>query len=349
MDQPQRIRVRGDENVPPSFHANKAIHQRNKSTSALSLMAQNAKNGNAIISRRAFGDLSNAKPICDDSVLPGKPAVQVTNNKHALAQPAQRPLSMSGMKGVLNNVASKPVNPAGKAQATATQNNVKRTNVVFRDQLEPVVEKEPSKEGIITTQPARCDERLNAKEIARNIVDKDDDDEKQEYFDLPSEDSAIKEYISENSRQWSAMLPPQVEPTKPAPAVANVGKPRALHVEPLANAGIGSIEYRSQDATAPALSEVEDSEDEETRGHSFRTENTTGGTTTVIYPRSTAAIKHELLQAQSIVEANQTEEEIEEDFYDSSMVAEYSTEIFEHLRYKEVWFCVNQFSMDIQY
>jgi hypothetical protein len=69
----------------------------------------------------------------------------------------------------------------------------------------------------------------------------------------------------------------------------------------------------------------------------------------VIYPRSTAAIKHELLQAQSIVEANQTEEEIEEDFYDSSMVAEYSTEIFEHLRYKEVWFCVNQFSMDIQY
>ncbi|GLI74077.1 B-type cyclin [Penicillium ochrochloron] len=325
---PQRIRVRGDENVPPSFHANKAVHQRNKSTPALSLMAQNAKNGNVNTRRTFGGDLSNAKLISDDSALPGKPAVHATDKKPALAQPAQRPLSMSGVKGLLNNVASKPVNPAGKANSTAPTNNIKRTNVVFRDQLEPVVEKEPSKE-VITTQPARHTERPHGKETAQSHVEKDDEDEDQEYFDIPSEDSASEPQISEVNRPKREMLPTKAEIVKAAPAAANMGKPRARSERPRRNSYDDSSDY-------PAGSEVEYSEDEETRVYRFRGETTTGSTTTMIYPRATAAMEREIMQAQSIVEANQTEEEIEEDFYDPSMVAEYSTEIFEYLREKEL-------------
>lgn len=313
--------------MAPSFHANKAIHQRNKSTPALSLMAQNAKDGNGN-ARRVFGDLSNAKTILDDSGLPGKPAV--IDTKPALSQPAQRPLSTSGVKGLLNHIASKPVNPAGKAQATAPKNNVKRANGVFRDQLEPVVEKEPSKEVIASTQPARRDERCNGKETVRNPIEKKYGDEEQEYFDIPSEDFATEVQTGEGGQQH-----------KQAPAAPNVGKPCALPQLPLSLSYDGGSEYPTQDVTGPALSEFEESEDEETRGYPFRTENTTGGTTTVIYPRATAAMKREILQAQSIVEANQTEEEIEEDFYDSSMVAEYSTEIFDYLRSKEVRFDFN--------
>ncbi|CEJ58251.1 Putative G2/mitotic-specific cyclin cdc13 [Penicillium brasilianum] len=331
---PQRIRVRGDENALPSFHANKAIHQRNKSTPALSLMAQNAKNGNAN-TRRAFGDLSNAQPIRENSALPGKPATQGADTKPALSQPAQRPLSMSSAKGFLNNLASKPVNPAGKAHVTAIKNSAKNTNVVFRDQLKPVAEKETSKEVIITTQPARSDERPNGKETERDLARENDEEEEQEYFDVPSEGST-EAHIAEHSRQNREMIPSQAEATKPIPAATDVGEPRALPSIPVSNSFDGSYDNRAPEVTGPAMSEVEDSEDEDPRSYLSRTENTTGGTTTMIFPRATAAMKREILHAQSFVEANQTEEEIEEDFYDSSMVAEYSTEIFEYLRYKEI-------------
>lgn len=315
--------------MPPSFHANKAVHQRNKSTPALSLMAQSAKNGTANTCRTFGGDLSNAKLISDDSALPGKPAMLATNKKPALAQPAQRPLSMSGVKGLLNNVASKPVNPAGKANTTALTNNTKRNNVVFRDQLEPIVEKEPSKEVTTTTQAARHSERPHGKQTAQSHVEKDDEDEEQEYFDIPSEDSASEPQTKEVNRP--EMLPTKAEIVKAAPVAANVGKPRARSERPRRNSYDDSSDY-------PAGSEVEYSEDEETRVYRFRGETTTGSTTTMVYPRATAAMEREILQAQSIVEANQTEEEIEEDFYDPSMVAEYSTEIFEYLREKEVCF-----------
>ncbi|KAJ5227315.1 uncharacterized protein N7469_007321 [Penicillium citrinum] len=46
--------------------------------------------------------------------------------------------------------------------------------------------------------------------------------------------------------------------------------------------------------------------------------------------------KRQMLQAKSIVDESRTEEEIIEDFFDSSMVAEYSSEIFLHLRQKEI-------------
>lgn len=319
------MRVRGDENAVPSFHANKAIHQRNKSTPALSLVAQNAKDGNGN-ARRVFGDVSNAKQIRDDSGLPGKPAI--VDTKPALAQPAQRPLSTSGVKGLLNHIASKPVNPAGKAQHNTHKNNAKRVTGVFRDQLEPVVEKEPSKEVIVTTQPARRDERI---ETVRSHVEKSHEDEDQEYFDLASEEFATEVKTSESEEQ-----------RKQAPAAPNEGKPRALPNLPLSLPYDEISGYTTQDVAGPVLSELDESEDEDTRGYPFRTDNTTGGTTTVIYPRATAAMRREILQAQTFVEANQTEEEIEEDFYDSSMVAEYSTEIFQYLRSKEASFDFHQ-------
>ncbi len=322
------MRVRGDENAVPSFHANKAIHQRNKSTPALSLVAQNTMDGNGN-ARRVFGDVSNAKQIRDDSGLPGKPAI--VDTKPALAQPAQRPLSTSGVKGLLNHITSKPVNPAGKARHNTHKNNAKRVTGVFRDQLEPVVEKEPSKEVIVTTQPARRDERSDGIETVRSHAKKSHEDEDEEYFDLASEEFATEVKPGESEEE-------RVQ----APAAPNEGKLRALPKLPLSLPYDEISGYTTQDVAGPVLSEPDESEDEDTRGYPFRTDNTTGGTTTVIYPRATAAMRREILQAQTFVEANQTEEEIEEDFYDSSMVAEYSTEIFQYLRSKEASFCFYQ-------
>ncbi|KAJ5587060.1 uncharacterized protein N7459_002825 [Penicillium hispanicum] len=307
---PQRIRVRGDENVPPSsFHANKAIHQRNKSTPALNVLAQGAKNG----TRRAFGDVSNTKDVVrssrDDSALVGKPTLQVVDNKAPLSQPAQRPMSVSGLKGLLNNVTAKPMNPAGKAQPASK--STKRSNVVYRDQLQPVAERESSKEANhVRSAP---------------------------HTGLPQETvSGNVKNIEKEGKLTTAVTH--------GPIVDNLGCELVV-----AESDITLSDTEESKAKAPAkhavpvTSDPEEywDEDEENDsylalGFPFRADNTTGGTITVIFPRITVGTKREILRAKSIVEAAQTEEEIMEDFYDSSMVAEYTSEIFLHLRTKEL-------------
>jgi hypothetical protein len=66
--------------------------------------------------------------------------------------------------------------------------------------------------------------------------------------------------------------------------------------------------------------------------------NTTANLTTSLIPMVNKRIRIELAECKKIVEAARTPEEIEEDKYDTSMVAEYSEEIFEYMREMEVSF-----------
>lgn len=67
-----------------------------------------------------------------------------------------------------------------------------------------------------------------------------------------------------------------------------------------------------------------------------RGENTTGGTTALLFPVITAKVRKELAAAKEEVEASRTEEDIEDESWDTSMVAEYGDEIFEYMRELEV-------------
>ncbi|KAJ5106684.1 hypothetical protein N7456_003359 [Penicillium angulare] len=303
---PQRIRVRGDENVPPALHNNKTIHQRNKSMSALNV-TQGAKNGN----RRAFGDVSNTKEFSrasrDDSALNSKPGLQVSE-KPALSQPAQRPMSVSGVKAALNNVTAKPINPAGKAQPLKT---AKRSNPIFRDNhLEPVAEKESSKEAA----PVRSTRRSESTVEEEPSKDMKKIQEEKSNAIVSEQADTRYEKPATNSLESDATLSDGVEESKAPAAAASAKQIALIPSEP-------EEYWEDEDSqTAPSLS---------------RTDNTTGGTTTIIYPRFSAATKRQILQAKHIVEATRTEEEYIEDFYDSSMVAEYSSEIFLHMRNKE--------------
>jgi G2/mitotic-specific cyclin 3/4 len=86
--------------------------------------------------------------------------------------------------------------------------------------------------------------------------------------------------------------------------------------------------------------EEEEAYDEQgyTTAHSYRSrgENTTGGATTVLFPKVTNKIKKELAIAKDIVENARTAEEIEDEAWDTSMVAEYGDEIFSYMRELEV-------------
>ncbi|KAJ6036640.1 hypothetical protein N7540_000919 [Penicillium herquei] len=299
---PQRIRVRGDENVPPTLQNNKAIHQRNKSMSALNA-TQDTKTG----TRRAFGDVSNVKKLSqvsrDDSTVFKKPITEVSGEP-ALSQPAQRPASMSGLKNLLTNVTSKPVNPAGKAQTSKT---IKRSNAVFRDQLEPVVEKETSKENA-TAHSVR---ETNPKTEGR----------------VPSKETR------DISKKEIPVLPVAEEKADQDDYV--VIESDAIHSEP---EDFNTAASLKQTTTTHLASEPDEYwEDEVSHDASAsRMDNTTCSTTAIMYPMSSSNTRGQILQAKKIVEASRTPEEVEEEAWDPSMVAEYDTEIFLHLRNKEV-------------
>lgn len=78
-----------------------------------------------------------------------------------------------------------------------------------------------------------------------------------------------------------------------------------------------------------------------TTAHSYapRGDNTTGGVTTVMFPpRITNKGQAELEAARHIVESGRTAEEIQEDAWDVSMVAEYGDDIFRYMKEQEVRF-----------
>ncbi|KAF2233424.1 hypothetical protein EV356DRAFT_209909 [Viridothelium virens] len=76
--------------------------------------------------------------------------------------------------------------------------------------------------------------------------------------------------------------------------------------------------------------------------------NTTGGVTVVLNPKVTARVERELAAAKEIVESSRTEEDIEDEAWDTSMVAEYGDEIFQYMRTLEERMRPNPHYMDNQ-
>ncbi|KAI9678537.1 MAG: hypothetical protein M1817_005594 [Caeruleum heppii] len=86
----------------------------------------------------------------------------------------------------------------------------------------------------------------------------------------------------------------------------------------------------------------------EAQTHRSRGDNTTGGVTTVVLPKVTAKVKKELAAAKDIVESARSQDDIEAEEWDTTMVAEYSDEIFEYMRELEIKMLPNAHYMDNQ-
>ena len=72
------------------------------------------------------------------------------------------------------------------------------------------------------------------------------------------------------------------------------------------------------------------------RSFKSRTDNTTGNATTVLFPKATLKSKREIAAAKDLIEGSKTVEEIEDEAWDTTMVAEYGDEIFGYMRDLEV-------------
>lgn len=366
--QPQRIRVRGDENAPMAFAANKTLHQRNKSATALAGTFQNGPPKNNGPRRAAFGDVSNtANPVHgsrDGAALAGKkqitkgaanPTVKIPERKsNVLAQPPQRPTSVSNLKGILNQpkAQQKLLEPAGKqttlSQQTANTRKTlnKRGTTIFKDPAQSMNEIKDEVTASKETKPHASDvstEDILRPSTALSLDDKEGEDNAaqvplenlQEHYD--ADDCAVMKSDSIDAEAETSFTADENDCNAQKLEESKLHESHAVvhshpHSVPLPEHEQEPEEYWNDE-------EDENEEDDgyvTARSYRSRGDNTTGGITAVLFPKYNQQVRRELALAKEIVEATRPEEDVEDEFWDTSMVAEYSDEIFDFMKEQEV-------------
>lgn len=412
--QPQRptrtLRVYGDENALPTTAAQKTLHQRNKSSPSLSTMLQ-AGGLKAAAKRTAFGDVSNtaniSRPSKDDSVIGGKGDYSITEKAIPTLQdkkttsflrPAQRPISVSGMKGLLNNVthsANQPlvkqplvelqqslqsINPAANTRKIVT----KKSTGVFKDTVLAQPEQSaldlqkplpstaplaPVHHELLPRQQTKQPEgfQVAQPQLTRKPSRHVTKPESQEATAGPSAVQASSEepavlrsdgiYIDDHGqvRLYDYEDPVEhVEVARPAEKEVSVITElpkqdiRAVLDPVLVNQPKNTQTEPARKSTLALVSELEESWDDEAEENydeegyvtapSFKSrgENTTGGVTTVLLPKVNQKAKREIAAAKDLIEGSKTVEELEDEAWDTTMVAEYGEEIFGYMKDLEV-------------
>ncbi|KAK4694227.1 G2/mitotic-specific cyclin 3/4, partial [Lecanoromycetidae sp. Uapishka_2] len=424
--QPQRptrtLRVYGDENILPTTAAQKTLHQRNKSSPSLSTTLQ-AGGLKMAAKRTAFGDVSNtanlSRPSKDDSVVGGKGGYSITEKviptlqdkkTTSFLRPAQRPISVGGIKGLLNNVTNSINPPSVKQPLVELEQSVQTTNqaaqtrkvvtkkstAIFKDTglaqpeqtaLEP--QKPPPSVALLApvhrellprqrhmqTEVSQVPQPPLTCKPSEPITSSDLQKARTEpsAVQASSEEPPVLRsdgiYVDD---QGQVRLYDYEEPTEPIevarPAekevVVNEENPkqdirRAL--DPiLANQPTNTRPEPISKSTLAPVSEPEEYWDDEAEenfeeegyatARSFRSrgENTTGGATTVLFPKVNQKAKKEIAAAKDLIEGSKTAEELEDEAWDTTMVAEYGEEIFGYMKDLEIKMLPNAHYMDNQ-
>lgn len=393
-----------DENAVPAAAQAKSLHQRNKSTSALSTLAQygGVKPGSK---RTVFADVSNtvrtAQPAKDDMILPAKGtydlakkaaevSVQEFTKSTALLRPAQRPLSAITTKNAVNNP---PTNASAAPKLEVADSSIaanirkvlsKRSTTIFKEPSPPVEElphlsdvKETRSRALTapiqhTLPPVRENPvpetgEEQAKSITTETVVVTVTDAKQNAPEETGRDAFADASTTLVESIKDSSIPTETDEQRSYPhAEASSGSHDAYHSAPVHSHD--QVEYlqtleeqailveyerneelarlQSQGQPRPEPEEYWEEEEEEeyyeadgyttARSLPSRGDNTTGGVTIVLAPRVTARVERELVAAKEFVESTKTAEDIEDEAWDTSMVAEYGDEIFDYMRQLEV-------------
>ncbi|KAK0130034.1 hypothetical protein ONS96_000572 [Cadophora gregata f. sp. sojae] len=308
--------------------------------------------------RKAFGDVSNtvrAPVVHDDSAIPSKQIHEIfkpiipLDTKPTLLRPAQRPLNTAASKIALNTTTSAdpisnpitskvPLSDTRQLPAPPKRTLSKKATTIYKDEdsenVAPQINvKTVARQDVSVIAPVHQSletrkshaQMQQAPQAARNMVPSypsvsDNNTSDAVYQDAAESQvgGAIEQYVAyEEVRASAVVLDPYAAGT-----------------------------YREQ-RKLPALPEPEEywEDDEEevydeqgyTTAHSFRSRgDTTGGVTTVLAPKVTLNVRRELAAAKHAVESARTMEEIEDEAWDTSMVAEYGDEIFAYMRELEV-------------
>lgn len=298
--------------------------------------------------RSAFGDLSNTAGTIPSHNIPanglGKYAVTAAKTttkmvpykddnkentvkngirKDAFLRPAQRPS---------NGVKTFSAGQSFPSQPVAKQNGARKSTLVYNDDQQQkhqsLSRQYRSQPQLKSTEPPVL-RRSQSKHVMQEFSSNNADDDIDE---APYEDA-----VEEFPREAEANIPSWVAVSgMPGP----IGPPIDAEMEPLR-----PVHVSGSGPSLPEPEEYWDDDDEEelydeqgyTTAHSYKSygDNTTGATT-LVAPKRTIKVQRELEQARVFVESNRPQEDIEEEDWDVSMVAEYGEEIFEYMRELEV-------------
>ncbi|KAI9765734.1 MAG: hypothetical protein M1840_007167 [Geoglossum simile] len=395
LSQPQRplrsLRVHGDENIPAVV--SKGLHQRHKSTGTLSVMMNSSVSIGglkAAAKRTAFGDVSNTKnlqPNNDAAIAGKKLGLENTDasrggNPVPPLRPAQRPLSVSGLKAIINAVPTNhvshattaPKQPQPDIQAVVPRKALtKRSTIIFKDKATAERDHSAVAAYEVSSWPA-------AAPVHQSLVPRHA--KSQPY--IRAEQPAIRRTKSKHMDKFV-----EEDEQREVETLAFSDEVRGAHSDPIyqdgddgnlsdvqdpgdENDGAGvklslpvdkeqaveqtHVQNNEAHVEASFVSPEEyweDDDDEEYDDEGYTTarsrgENTTGGVTTILFPQVTARVRKELAMAKLIVESTRLAEDIDEEFGDTSMVAEYGDEIFQYMRELEIKMLPNANYMDNQ-
>lgn len=312
--------------------------------------ATNAGGFKGPVKRAAFGDLSNTSaptvsqatkglvkhtaatakmvPYKDDNK---ENAIKASKGKDAFLRPAHRP--SNGLKPPSSTAGFSQAETRG--HAVVRQTAAKKATFVYAD--------EPQQKQQTLSRHYRSQPYLRAADapILRRTQSKHNMHEEKPYDAEDDVDETPYEDAVEELPPRDTHFPPELPISEHAQPHATADAKPSQHLS--APVSLHSLQ---QVPAVPETEEYWDEEDEEdlydeqgyTTAHSFRShgDNTTTGATTLLVPKVTSRIQEELEEAKFYVEDNRLQEDIDEEEWDVSMVAEYGEEIFQYMRELEV-------------
>lgn len=374
---PQRplrsTRIHDENAIPAPVGAGKAVHQRHKSTPALSnLMQIGAVKGQAQ-KRAAFADVSNQRtvqPAKDDSAINCKNdvksktgiAIQVLEpivKEQPLARKPQRTATLKALTSLptapnqLNNaVSSKPV-------TSEVPRDIQPSVIQKHIAALPKTQVEPSIDEILKEHDRLCAENLLG-EALNQALGKGQHAEPSLLptvnvpAQLPPHVLPSQAQVNNHNELASAYLPPASAfpdtHEQAQAALQSILRQEQQHqgAQQVTFATTKSIPLRSQGYYESDYEGTSYDGDYTTHKSLGMVSDTTGGATILLAPKYTTKIKHEIAEAKEFVELHRSPEDIEDDHWDTSMVAEYGDEIFEYMRTLEERMRPNPHYMDHQ-
>jgi G2/mitotic-specific cyclin 3/4 len=338
----------------------KMLHQRTKSTPALSTLMQAGAIKAA--NKKVLGEANaNIKLIRDDSDLgkssPGKISLpEPVKPAAAFARPATRPLpqktasiqTMGSITAIATQTTSEP-----EAAKKLVQ---KKSTKVLRDappepeiaKPAPVVAAAPVHQVLVAPKLVASQQglphglALQHQEIVKTeTIPLRDEPAPRPTAKPASIGVAMPPGIVTQQREYVSHMPPptaaQLPYQPPMPYVTNGHAPYPVIDQLPAEQyyDIDEEEYLCEDGYTTS------------RSFGLRGDST-GGLTTVLAPRYTDKVQKELDDARVFVEATRTPEDIEDEQWDTSMVAEYGDEIFSYMREMEIRMAPNAHYMELQ-
>lgn len=303
--------------------------------------------------RSAFGDLSNttaaAGALANNhhiSANGGLGKHAVTAAKTAKAAPNKDDKENAVKNGTRKDAFLRPAQRLANGQRASSaalglsfqpatkQIGSRKATVVYNDEQQSkprsLSRNYRSQPHLKSTEPPVL-RRSQSKHVIQEIRPKNADEDIDE---APYED-AMEEQPGEEEADGSSWMP----------VPGSTEPPRTAETEPLQPVATAASVHSLPGVSIPESEGYWDDEDEEelyeeqgyTTAHSFKSygETTTGATTLVI-PKRTSEIQRELDHASRFVAKNRPQEDIDEEEWDVSMVAEYGEEIFEYMRELEV-------------